>query len=206
MGNIPALSIALAIEIVVFGTAIVWLLAFIPAAVITALKSQWRLLGWGCLTAGFLWFAGALSLAPPASPWAQRFYDGELRARAGHPFRTQRSPRTFAVWAGIAMALIAVLGFLAARPSPILGVKGAVLGNSLPHRGGDSFFSLWPPLGPCEQRSRHVWSCSVYDDEGSGGTIDYQVKVHGLGCWIAKPTERGGRGNFSSCITILDYF
>lgn len=199
------MSTALIIEVVVFGAIIVWLLALIPAAAITMLKGQWRFFGWGWLTAGFLWFAAALSLAPPTSRWAQRLYDAGQRDRAKRPFGAQRSSLTFGVWAGSAVAMIALLGLFAARPSPILGVNGTALGNSLPDRGGGAFFSLWPPLGPCQRRGAHVWDCALYDQEGSGGTVNYRVKIHGLGCWTATPTQAGGRGKLSGCLTILNF-
>jgi hypothetical protein len=55
----------LPIELIIFGTALVWLSALFPALVVTLAKGQWRLFGWGLLTAGITWFAGALLLAPP---------------------------------------------------------------------------------------------------------------------------------------------
>jgi hypothetical protein len=45
----------------------VWLVAVIPAAVITALKEQWLLFATGFLTLGMVWFVGAASLAEPGS-------------------------------------------------------------------------------------------------------------------------------------------
>lgn len=196
----------LAVEIVVFGTVIVWTVALLPAFAATLLKGQRSLLGWGFLTGGFLWFAGALSLAPPKSAWSQRFYDEELRARAAKPFRSQRSPRAWAIRAGTITGLVVLIGFFGARPSPLLSMNGTVIGNSLPDRGGGHFISLWPPLGPCGRGAAGTWSCEIYDQEGSGGTVGYRVKTDGLGCWTATPTGPGGRGRLSGCVTLLDYF
>jgi len=62
-------------------------------------------------------------------------------------------------------------------------------------------------LGPCEKASPRRWICSPYDTEGSGNTVVYEVKVHGLGCWTAKPTRwpRYGYGRLSDCLSIFDY-
>jgi len=144
-------------------------------------------------------------MAPPGSWWARRFYTDEQRARAGRPFRAQRSPAIFALWTGALVTAIAVFGFVAARPAPLLGVDEAAVGKALPHRGGGLFFELWPPLGPCQPLGPGRWGCSIYDQEGSGGTVSYRVEVDDLGCWTAVPTEGGGRGEFASCLRIFQY-
>jgi hypothetical protein len=192
-----------AFEIVLLGAGIVWLLALIPAGVTTAAKGNGRLLGWGCLTFGILWIGGALSLAPADSGWARRFYDSDQLRRARLPFSAQRSRRTYAAWALCAVTSVLVVGLFAARPAPILGVNGSALGASLPHRGGD-VLSIDPSLGPC-QRSGTGWTCSLYDREGSGGTLEYRVQMHGRGCWTAVPTRFGGWGKLSGCMTIFAY-
>jgi hypothetical protein len=142
---------------------------------------------------------------PPQSAWAEKFYDPELLERAKQPLREQRKPVTFASWSAGVAALICLVGLFAARPAPILGLDGHSIGNSLPNRGGGAFFSLWPPLGPCRQVDGDIWNCAIYDDEGSGGTVDHRVKVGSIGCWNATPTGPGGRGALSGCLTILDY-
>jgi hypothetical protein len=197
----------LILEVALFGTAALWLLAVIPAMVITILKGQTRKLGWGFLTAGFTWFAAALTLAPSDSRWAKRHYTEEERARAKLPFREQRSRKTFLTWNVCAIVLIAGLGFFAARPAPFLGVDGAAIGNDMPHRGGGVFFEFWPELGPCAKTGPGKWGCSLYDTEGSGGTVFYEVKVHRLGCWTAKPTQspQYGYGRLSGCLSVFDY-
>jgi hypothetical protein len=199
------MSALLVLEVVLLGSAALWLLSLAPAAVVTALKGENRKLGWGFLTAGVTWFSAALTLAAPDSRWARRFYDEDQRARAGLPFGRQHSRRAFLIWNACAIALIAILGFAAARPAPFVGVNGAALGSSLPNRGGGVFFQLWPELGPCEKAAAHKWDCALYDTEGSGGTVGYEVTVHRLGCWTAKPTSRGGYGRLSGCISVFNY-
>jgi len=199
------MPVTLLIGIFVLGTAAVWLLALLPAAGITALKGRWDLFAWGFLTAGILWFAGALSLAPADSRWARRSYDDDLLARAKQPFRAQRPSRTFAAWATVLVALITAIGSFAMRPSPLLGVSGTAIGNSVPGRGGGLVFEVWPHLGPCQQRGPDSWRCMVYDNEGSGGTVEYRVDVRGLGCWTAKPTRRSEEGDLAGCLTLFDY-
>ncbi len=201
------MSALLIVEIALLGTAALWLLTVIPAMVVTAVKGQTRKLGWGFLTAGITWFAGALALAPPDSGWAERRYTDEQRARAKLPFHEQRSRRTFLIWDAAAIALIACLGFFAARPAPFLGPNGAAIGSSVPHRGGGVFFELWPELGPCEKAGPGRWGCSLYDTGGSGGTIVYEVKVGRLGCWTARPTRspQSEYGRLSGCLSIFDY-
>lgn len=197
------MQMAFAVEIVLLGAGIVWLAALIPAGIATAAKGNGRLLGWGCLTLGILWIGGALSLAPAESGWDRRFYGPEQRRRAGLPFSAQRSRRTFAAWALCAVTLVMAAGLFAARPAPILGVDVGALGASLPHRGGD-LLGFNPPLGPC-QESATGWTCSVYDSEGSGGTVEYRVHTHGRGCWTAIPAGPQGWGKLSGCLTIFDY-
>jgi hypothetical protein len=194
------------IELVVLGSCTVWLLALAPAAALTVLKGQWRSFVFGFLTAGFLWFASALSLAPPDSRWARRFYGPAQLARAKRPFRDQRSPLTLLLWTAASGILIVALGFVILRPAPIVGVNGKALGNSVPGRGGGIVFEVWPHLGPCQRHGAHSWDCTVYDDEGSGGTLIYRVQVDRLGCWKAWPTERGGVDRYAGCLTAFDYF
>jgi hypothetical protein len=193
------------IEVVVLGTCLAWLLGLAPAAVLTILKGQWRRFAFGWLTAGFLWFASALSLAPPNSRWAQRFYGPAQLARANQPFRSQRSPWTLLLWTAASAILVVVLGLFVMRPAPLFGVNGKALGNSVPGRGGGMVFEVWPHLGPCHRHGAHSWDCDLYDDEGSGGTLIYRVQVDGVGCWRAWPTTKGGDGRYSGCLTVLDY-
>ncbi len=96
-------------------------------------------------------------------------------------------------------------GLFAARPAPILGVDGAALGSSIPHRGG-GLLAINPPMGPCRE-SATGWNCSLYDSEGSGGTVEYRVRTHGRGCWTAEPVRPAAWdwGKLSGCLTIFDY-
>lgn len=109
--------------------------------------------------------------------------------------------RTFLIWDAAVIVLIAGLGFFAARPAPLLGVDGDVIGNAVPHRGGGVFFELWPELGPCEKAGPGRWGCSLYDTEGSGGTFGYEVEVDRRGCWSAMPTRGPGYGRLSGCLS-----
>lgn len=114
----------LRLQAFLFGVVGLWLLALIPSAVITALKGRWLLFAVGWLTLGLPWIIGAVALAPPDSWWAGRLYDEEKLARATDPVRHPRPRLTLVAWVGCTIALIAVLGLFAARPTPILGVSG----------------------------------------------------------------------------------
>lgn len=192
----------LAAQVLIFGVAGVWLLALVPAAIVTALKGQWLLLGFGWLTLGILWFVGAASLAPPDSLWARRFYGSERLARAANPLRHPRRRRNLGLAiAGAAVATL-MLGFLAARPAPILGVGGGSLQSAV---GNGGF--LGTETHPCERLAGGAWSCSRWDDQFSG-TVSYRVKVNRLGCWKATrvgPPGEGSKRSLSGCVTILNY-
>lgn len=111
------------LEVAMFGLIGVWLLAVLPAAVVTLLKHQWLYFLCGWLTLGIVWLIGAASPAPADSPWAGWFYDREKLARLQEPDRRPRSRRGVAyVLAGTA-ALALALGVFAARPSPSSGSR-----------------------------------------------------------------------------------
>jgi hypothetical protein len=187
----------LAIEVPVLGAIALWLLALIPAAVVTILKDRFLLFVCGFLTLGIPWIVGAISLAPPDSGWARRHYGEERLARAADPIRHRRSRRTVLLWIGGVLTSVAVLGFAAARPTPILGVSGRALQNSM---GGGS-----PPRS-CQLRADQIWRCEVYDAQYSG-TVDYRAAVNRLGCWTAIRVGGAGEGSqrlLSGCITIFD--
>jgi hypothetical protein len=189
-------------QILVFGIVGLWLLAVVPAAAITALKEQWLLLGWGWLTLGIVWLIGAASPAPRGSPWARWFYDEEKLARAENPMRYPRDWRNLGVGIGVGLGLIAVLGFFAARPTPILGVEGRPLQSSV---GNSGFLSF--PTTSCQHLRSDEWSCQRWDDQYSS-TISYTVEVNRLGCWTATRTKFPGEGSakhLSGCVTILDW-
>lgn len=190
------------LEVLIFGMIALWLLAVIPAAIVTLLKGQWLLFGFGWLTLGILWFVGAASLATSGSPWAKRLYDDEKLARAENPLRYPRRWRNVGLAVAGAIALILVLGSFAARPTPILGVGGRSLassvGNDIPGYGAQS----------CKRLRNDAWSCPRWDDQRSG-TVSYRVQVDGLGCWHAIRFGSPGEGSdkrLSGCVTIIDYF
>ncbi len=190
-------TVALALEVPVFGIALLWLLALVPAAVVALLKDRLLLFLCGWLTFGLTWIVGALAIAPPDSWWARRFYGEEQLARAVDPIRYCRSRRTVLLWIAGVIASVTLVGFLAARPAPILGVNGDALENSV---GG--FLSS----GPCEHPGERVWICDV--QEGSDGVTSYRVSVRRLGCWSAtRIASQGGWGrrHLSGCMNILDF-
>lgn len=112
----------------------------------------------------------------------------------------QRSPRVVGLWLLVGAVAVVLAGGFIARPAPILGVNGAVVERSLPHTGFDA--------EPCTQVSGG-YLCGIETREASGDQITYAVKLHGRGCWTARPIERvrgEGWGKLSGCITLLDYF
>jgi hypothetical protein len=194
------------LEVLLLGAAALWLIAALPAAVITALKEQWLLFVTGFFTLGMVWFVGAASLAEPDSWWAERFYDEQKRALAANPGRRPGSGRTTAAAIASIVVTIGVLGLFAAYPSPILGVDGKSLEYSV---GGPSY--LVSPK-PCQHRPAGNWICSRWEDVGSGESgssrvVDYRVTVGSLGCWTARPVRGLGQGRhkFSGCVTIRDH-
>jgi hypothetical protein len=189
------------LQILLFGTVALWLLAALPAAAVTALKEQWLLFITGFFTLGMVWFVGAASLAEPGSWWAARFYDERKLARAVDRERHPGSPRTTAAVIGSIVLTIAVLGLFAAYPSPIVGVDGKALEHSV---GGAS---VGGSLEPCRKETQGTWSCSRWDRGGSN-TVDYRVTVDGLGCWTARRVGQSAEGSdkrLSGCITIRDH-
>ena len=189
----------LLVEILLAGTVAVWLIGLLPALVVTAVKGNSRLLGWGFLTLGLAWFAGALALAPADSLWAQRHYDSEQLTRSRAALGTQRSPRVWSLWLlGFAVAVV-LSGAFIARPAPILGVNGAALLHSMPHTGFDP--------QPCTRFSGG-YRCGIESREASGSKITYAVELHERGCWTARPIEpmrREDWGRLSGCVSLWDY-
>ena len=101
-----------------------------------------------------------------------------------------------------AVAVVLVLGFLGARPTPILGLDGGALQASvgtteIPMEGNS-----------CEREGGGNWTCLRHDEEFSG-TVPYRVHVNGLGCWHAKllvrPDRETGPEDLSGCIGLVDY-
>jgi hypothetical protein len=189
----------LVVEVLVFGTIWLWLLALFPAAVVTVLKERWLLFLTGWITLGITWFLGAIPLADSRSGWARHLYGEEKRARAADPARHRRPGRVTALWLGGTAALIVVIGLLAARPAPLVGVDGKALQYSLE---GPSLFDN----RPCPHERDGTWTCSRHDS-GYSSSIPYRVKVGGLGCWTATRTIRtgdGSPGRLTGCITVWD--
>jgi hypothetical protein len=188
------------LEVLAFGVVCLWLVALLPAGVVAILKDRLLLFLAGWLTLGFTWFVAAIPLADPNSFWARRFYGEERLARARDPLRHPRPRRVALAWVGGTFALLLMIGFLAARPAPILGLEGKALQDSV---GG----LVAGPAKPCRPRGGAVWICAAYDREVSS-MVPYWVKVGGLGCWTAvaqfpahlrEPLRRSG------CVTVWNY-
>lgn len=189
------------LEVVAYGVALLWLVALVPAAVITCLKQQWLLFGVGWLTGGLLWFVGAASLAPASSPWAQRFYGGEKLGRAEEPLRHGRQWRRVGLATATVTALVLALGVFGARPSPLLGVGGKALESSVGNGG------VFLDAAPCDRINADTWTCARWDNQFSS-TVAYRVKVDDFGCWKAAKVGPAGEGSarrLSGCVSLLDY-
>jgi hypothetical protein len=193
------LTAGLGSQALLFGIVGLWLLALVPAAIVTALKGEWLMFAAGWLTLGLVWFIAAASLAPPDSWWAKNLYGEGKLMRAADPIRHPRPRSTEVIGITGFVVSIIVLGFFAARPAPLLGVDGETLQTSV---GGNLF-----PVQPCEKVTDDTWQCAKYDDQFSG-TVGYRVDVHGLGCWSGTRVTGAGEGSskhLTGCITILDY-
>jgi hypothetical protein len=193
------MTAGLILEVVVYGAIWLWLLALIPAAVVTVLKERLLLFLAGWLTFGIAWFLGAIPLADPGSGWARTFYGDEKLARAAEPMRHPRPRRTTRLWLGSTAALVLVIGLAAARPAPIVGVDGKALQYSI--SGGSILTSR-----PCPHKPDGTWSCSV-PDRGYSSAIPYRVRVGGLGCWTATSTlstRDDPPRRLEGCITVRD--
>jgi hypothetical protein len=138
------------------------------------------LLFWcGWLTGGILWFIGALVPDEGDSP---------------------RQRRLASIGLGAAVAALFVLGLLGARPAPVLGVNGNVLGSSV---GGIGLLSVekedcWRDDG---------WVCSVYDGQLSS-TVIYRVQVKWTGCWQATrvgPSEGSSPKKLEGCASLVNF-
>lgn len=188
------------LEVAIYGVALVWLSALVPAAIVTCLKQHWLLFTFGWLTCGVLWFVGALSIAPVGSFWARRFYDEEKLARAEDPLRHPRPLHRIALAVAGVIALIVLAGLFGARPAPVLGLGGRALERSV---GNSAILTA----SPCTHVKGNTWKCSKWDDGGSS-TVAYRVDVDGLGCWTATragPAGEGSARRLSGCVTLADY-
>lgn len=126
--------------------------------------------------------------------------EGKRLARAADPIHNPRPAGTTARWLGGSATLILVIGLLAARPTPILGVDGKALQHSV---GGGI---LGSSTEPCQPAAGGTWNCDVYDDNVSG-TVLYQVKVGDLGCWSAIHADWTGKRTprpLTGCLTFWD--
>jgi hypothetical protein len=190
----------LGLETLVFGVGATWLLALVPAAIITLLKNRISLFFAGLVTLGLTWVIAAVSLAPPDSWWARAFYGEERLARATDPLRHRRSLSTWGLALATAGAVIVALGLAAARPSAILGVDGLTLGHSV----GTGDIGITRACRPVDD---NAWSCGRYDAERSGN-VAYLVRVGDSGCWTGRRTEPAGEESptrITGCITIVDH-
>jgi hypothetical protein len=134
----------MALEIVIYGVVLVWLIGLLPAAIVTCLKGHWAMFAAGLLTLGLVWFLGALAAAELDSTWARRRYSEEDRARASGDARHRRPWRTLGITAAVAFVAIVVFGTFGARPAPVLGVNGGALEHSV---GGSPCSSRRPASG-----------------------------------------------------------
>jgi len=188
-------------ETLLNGVIWLYLLALIPAAVVTILKSRLSLFFAGFLTLGLTWVIAAAMLAEPDSDWAKWFYDERKLARSADPQRHPKPARETALLTGGAAALLLAVGLFASRPAPVLGVHGEALQYSV---GGGNLGSSMPP---CTRADDGAWRCKR-SENGFSGTVSYRVETHGLGCWRAvrvgpRPAE-GAPKRLSGCITIWD--
>ncbi|HEU5254163.1 MAG TPA: hypothetical protein VFU16_12660 [Solirubrobacterales bacterium] len=133
----------------------------------------------GWLTLGILWFVGALAPDPEGSP---------------------RDPRWMLAPVAI-VAVMLVLGIFGARPTPVLGLDGEALqdsvGNSLLGVGQDS----------CDAEPGGAWRCWRYD-VGYSSVVTYRVKADWKGCWHAvlegRPTASNPKRR-SGCVSLVNY-
>lgn len=195
------MSATLPVEVLFNGAFLLYPLALLPAAVVTLLKGRLSLFFTGFLTFGLTWLIGALMLADQESDWARWFYGEEKLARASDPVRYPRPARTTVLIISGVVALLLAVGLLASRPAPVIGVHGKALQYSV---GGGNLGSSMPP---CRPAGDGVWSCQRYDD-GFSGTVSYEVKVDGLGCWrgvrVGATPGEGAEKRPSGCITVWD--
>jgi len=157
---------------------LVWLVALLPAAIVTLIRNRWLLFVGGFPTLGVLWFVGALAQDP----------DGPPNLRQVVP-----------VIAATAVAVL-VLGLFGARPTPVLGIDGDALQSSV---GGLDILSFEPKS--CD-REDGEWICFLYES-ASSGSISYRVQVGGLGCWKATrigPSHENPK-RLSGCASLVNY-
>ena len=167
------LSARFALEVLLLGGVLVWLMALVPAAVICVRKREWAgfLAGW--LSFGLAWVVCAAALMP-----------------------RRHAARALLLSAGA----IVVVGALAARPAPIVGVSGNALESSVD--GSD----LLSESEPCEHLQASVWRCGRYDHDLSSD-VPYRVEVDGLGCWEARREWRRsevGAVRYVGCVSLID--
>lgn len=189
-----------AIEVLVYGTFFTYVLALVPAAVVSILKRRWIPYVVGFFSFGLGWFYGAVDIAKPRSWWDRKFYDGGP-ARESRAFDEAR--RKVALRGGlIAVAALILIGLFAARPTPFLGVDGTSLQNST----GGLFASADSCRAP--EGDGETWTCFQYDDAFSGDAA-YRTTVGWTGCWEGEGIDRGQARltdpKISGCVTIFDH-
>jgi hypothetical protein len=192
-------STVLVLEMPIYGILVLWLVALAPAALVTLAKGRVLTFACGLLALGLPWIVGAVALASPESGWAQRFYGAEKLARATDPIRFRRQNGQVILWCLGVTAAVFLVGFIAARPTALLGVDRGALQRSV---GGVLLDGTC--AGTVDDRT---WKCRRYDDQLSG-TVDYRVSVDRLGCWEAVRVGRPGEGSrrrISGCVTVVDF-
>lgn len=163
------------IEVLLFGGVAVWILTAIPGAVLCVQKQEWGGFIAGFFTIGLAWVIYGAVLLP----------------------RRHLAPAV-----AIAGCSIVLLGGLATRPTPIVGLDGRALDNSL---GGDGPFYA---STPCERLAGSEWRCGRYEPAVSG-PMPYRVKVNWLGCWTATRELRKrsvGPVRYKGCVSVVDSF
>jgi hypothetical protein len=190
----------LPLEVLIYGVFWAYLIFLLPAAVVTALKRQWLILGIGPITLGLLWYIGAFGRGKEGCWWSRRFYanDPDSDSREFANVQNRRAARA----AVVSAVVVLLIGLFAARPAPLLGISGSALqydvGGILSFRDG------------CHKNEDGSWTCFLYDDAVSGDR-PYRVTVDSLGCWDAEipPEDRGGvrytDPGDSGCLTIFSY-
>jgi hypothetical protein len=158
---------------------LLWLVGVVPAGVFTCLRGRWLLFWCGLPTGGALWFIGALVPDPNAS---------------------SRQRHQAAIGLGVTVGAFVVLGLFGARPTPVLGINGGALQNSV-----GALFLEAGSTG-CERKDGD-WICSRYERELSGN-VPYRVHVNRVGCW--QGTRIGSWANrspkeISGCASLVDF-
>ncbi|MBK8293537.1 MAG: hypothetical protein IPK93_01725 [Solirubrobacterales bacterium] len=186
-----------AVEVLIYGSFFVYVLAVFPAALVSVLKRRWIPYILGFFTFGLAWFYGAIDIARPASWWAGKFYPAGPQQDT-RQFEEVRKKRVLK-GGMIAFAAVILIGLFAARPTPVLGTDGKTLQGSV-----DGFLAF---ADTCRKGPGDDWTCFAYDN-ASSGDAPYRTTVDWAGCWNAEADGNGRRPTnpeLSGCVTIFDH-